>query len=136
MFRSGLRPLVTLVLGATILAFAGAPTAGALTPDAHAASFVGVYSTHAKLDDQTKYARSTITVNADGTVLDNKDMKFATWSNSGTTITINYADSQLTEVLTAQQTKTGLGSKKKLGTFTVSDGTNVATGTWWAVRAA
>ncbi|HEY5011478.1 MAG TPA: hypothetical protein VIK61_02080 [Acidimicrobiia bacterium] len=78
MFRSGLRLLATLALGATILAFAGAPTAGARTPDAHAASFVGAYTTHAKLDDQTKYARSTITVNGDGTVLDNKDMKFAT----------------------------------------------------------
>jgi hypothetical protein len=39
-------------------------------------------------------------------------------------------------VLTAQQTKAGLGSKQKLGTFTINDGTNTATGTWWAVRAA
>jgi hypothetical protein len=115
---------------ALTLAFAGAPHAGALAPNAHAARFVGTYTVRFRIDRQHGVHLGLLTVDADGTASDNTG-RTATWSNKGTAFTLVYVDPKITEVFTAQESPRGLATRRHPGTYT-SNGER--RGIWWATR--
>jgi hypothetical protein len=127
-----LRFVAPLAVGASALVFAGAPTAGALSPHATDASFVGTYKVKLEIPGDKFRPGGEIVLNADGTSpVGGK--KVAHWSNDGTKLTITLKIKKDVEVLTAVQTKKdGLGSKKAPGTISV-DGQDTGL-LWFAVK--
>jgi hypothetical protein len=123
------RCFASLVIGATAVTFAGAPTAGAVTPHAHSASFVGTYKAY--VNSGGGFHKGTLTVNADGT--DHDQFGYSgTWSNKGKTITFSLEYPGIfNEVFTGKQTPNGLCAKKKPCTYTYN---GAAGGTWYAIK--
>jgi hypothetical protein len=124
------RVCAPMVLAATISAFAGAPAAGALSPDAHAARFVGTYTVRFKISGQQGVHLGLLAVKAGGTASDNTG-RTATWSNTGPVFTLVYVDPKVAEVFTARETQRGLASRKNPGTYTSNGDPD---GIWWAVK--
>jgi len=94
-------------------------------------SFVGTYTTHSMFNGSGTWYKSVIHINADGTATD-KAGHVASWSSVGKTITIDYSDATITEHIVGTQSKKGISSKKKPGTFT----TNVGNGVWYGIKTA
>jgi hypothetical protein len=128
-----LKFVAPFAVGAAAFVFAGAPTAGALTPNATDASFVGTYKVKIEIPGDRFRPGGEIVLNADGTSPAG-GKKVAHWSNDGTTLTITLKIKKDVETLTAVQTKKdGLGTKKKPGTISI-DGQDSGL-LWFAVKA-
>jgi hypothetical protein len=124
------RSIVTLTIAT--LAFVGLGTVSATAQrTANDPSFVGTYAVHGTVTGSSQHLHGTLTVNADGTATDQRG-NTAHWSNSGKTFTLNYDQNGLTETFVGKQSKKGISSKGKPGTWTSNQ--PGLSGTWWAVR--